>query len=384
MILKELRLSRHLSQEQLAQMSGLNVKDPADKPLLIDLESMRLGDSSHPSDWLKGRFSIESLNSDNDLMLNDGRALYVANTHGWVYQLNFEHAQFIRFAKPSSNGNHLYFIDGSLDNDIVTFEADNPQKLIDSTAMDYFPVFSKDDRYISFYSTRYGRPQLFVRDPVTSQEVLVYDNPYDALNVERAVWSGNNKLAFSLGNNVFYSEPFDFHNIKRVNDAVNYESFNDINGRVIGWFPDNKHILVTEVAENAQKLIKLNTDTNQTELITTINQGRPFITSAGHIYILENRQVYRWNASKGLTLFYAFDRPISRTLFNGTTLFFQIQSNKTNIFDWFKLSKDESTITAVNVPENNFDIATFKNKSLQPIYSQRHTLRDIVKLELEK
>ncbi|WP_341206840.1 hypothetical protein [uncultured Psychrosphaera sp.] len=39
-----------------------------------------------------------------------------------------------------------------------------------------------------------------------------------------------------------------------------------INGRVIGWFPENKHILVAEVAENAQSLIKLNTETNQTKL----------------------------------------------------------------------------------------------------------------------
>lgn len=315
------------------------------------------------------RFSIETLVHKNGYILNNGRELFQLNEQGALTKLDFEHYQFIRFVKPSKISNNLYLITSNLDTDFKIHMANNHSvnSIVNSNGMDYFPSISPNNSYLSFYSTRFGLPQLFVKDLKTNTEIRLFDNKEGHLNVEKSLWNPlTNQLAFSVGYNIYVME---------VNSPENIGSF-DIKGRVISWYPDGEHLLILQSHSNIKKLIKFNTQERTTKPLATYEAGRPFLGDSENVYLATDNELKRLNYEGRWVVSTRFESKVKRIISHQAKTFLRFD-NKPN---WYKWSAQNGLQKTPFSNQENAVIATISDDESLAISVSELRQNDILKL----
>jgi len=318
------------------------------------------------------RFSIDWFTDREILLLNNGRRLFSLDNTGVLTKLPFENSQFIRFANAMNNS--IYLISGSLDHDIQLLNPalSKADTIFDSTAMDYFPSISHDNKQIAFYSTRYGKPQLFIYDVAAQQSQLIFENPDEFLNVDKAVWSAaNNNVAFSMGNNIF---TIDISTNKR---HLQYHS--NIQGRIIGWYHNEEALLIQQQGKGNTKLVKYLIDAGELEFVADKPAGQIILSQANSIFTIHNNKLSLVMENR-TEVIESFESNIRNTIptQEGIYLNFKNENNTWHFWSYHenKLLSEKAITSGKNI------IAMSMDTSIK-LGSVEQRQRDIVKLSIE-
>jgi DNA-binding winged helix-turn-helix (wHTH) protein/Tol biopolymer transport system component len=318
------------------------------------------------------RFSIDWFTDREILLLNNGRRLFSLDNTGVLTKVPFENSQFIRFANATKN--NIYFISGSLDHDIQLLDPalSKADTIFDSTGMDYFPSISHDNKQIAFYSTRYGKPQLFIYDVSAQQSQLVFENPDEFLNVDKAVWSAaNNKVAFSMGNNIF--------TIDMSTQTRQLQRHSPILGRIIGWYQNEDSLLIQQQDSGKTKLVKYLIDTGELETVAAASTGRIILSPVNKIFSINNNQLslVTDNSTKVIASFSSNIRNAIPTQ-DGIYLNFENENNT-----WRFWSYHENRLLSEKAITSDKKIIAMSMDTSVKLGSTEQRQRDIVKLSIE-
>ncbi len=366
---------------ELLALSGQNHQGNAViKQLSITKE--RLGDSVKTADLaVKQRFSIQWLSQHNGYLLNTGQQLYFYSNQGNLTALDFEHNHFIRFAKPRPNSEDIYLISSQLDTDLKLLSTASIIELYDinSNGMDYFPSFSPKGDKVAYFSTRYGKPELFLTDVQSQQEQQnqqghkVFNNPNNFLNVDRAVWhSQGDRLAFSVG------QQMQLLTIDKGKMSVS--AIKSGKGVAIAWYQNADDILVRRQEGSANTLYKVNLTAKTEEIITQYTSGRVFVDKSDSIFLLEKNAVYVLSTDKTWQLLERFEQQIVHRLFYDNGIYLLFADDKKQWFQWTK----ESGLTALDfILKEKQRLAAISADKSQFLLSEESRQKDIIKLTLE-
>ncbi|QTH65046.1 winged helix-turn-helix domain-containing protein [Psychrosphaera ytuae] len=332
------------------------------------------------------RVSVEWLNGDSGLLLNDGSQLFYTfideNSNGFTHsipsQLNFQQSHFLRFAKVGPKSGDIYFIESRLDHDLMLFDLTSQtiKGAIDSTAMDYFPVFSPNERHIAFFSTRYGKPQLFLHELASGTDTQLFENPNDYLNVDHVAWSkSGGKLAFSMG----YSVHVILNPKAPAKTKVNV--LETVQGIALAWYPNERDILLEKQIGERKQLVKLNSETLDLEIITEFSKGRASLSQEGNLLLVKDDAIYEWHESEGFKHKQSFSKPITRSVASEKGIYLQFSGEESTWSFWsFDTSIVESQFE-LPIKERVAEFNTLGNKAL---VSRGHTEREIAKISISK
>ena len=360
---------------ELLALSGQNQQGSA-VIMQLSLTKERLGDSVKASDLaVKQRFSIQWLSQHNGYLLNSGQQLYFYSNQGNLTALDFEHNHFIRFAKARPNSNDIYLISSQLDTDLKLLNTASAivQHDINSNGMDYFPAFSPKGDKVAYFSTRYGKPELFLTDVQSQQDHKAFNNPDNFLNVDRAVWhSQGERLVFSVGQQM--------HLLTIDKGKVSVSAIKGGEGVAVAWYQNADDILVRRQVGSANTLYKVNITTKTEEVITQYTSGRVFVDKSDSVFLLEKNAVYVLSADKTWQLLERFEQKIVHTLFYDDGIYLLFANDKKQWFQWTK----ENGLTALDFTlEEKQRLAAISADKSQLLLSEESRQKDIIKLTLE-
>lgn len=340
------------------------------KSLALDEENY---DVKHFSLAVKQRFSIEYMEGQNGYLLNNGHRLFYLNQLYELSPLDYEHSKFIRFAKYTPNSQSIYLVSSELDTDLSLIDETKGAvaPVVNSNAMDYFPSLSPDMQHFSFYSTRYGLPQLFIHDFRSDESRLVFENPQAHLNTDRGVWSRSGKrLAFSIGFDVYVVPNFNTHE---------YKLFKlDIHGRVVGWYLDEQHVLIWQRNPKSSKLIKANYADGSRKTISESFTGTPFIDNADTVFAIEKQALHEILPSGGSQPVVEFPQRVKRAIRHQRQLYLKLEGNDR----WYVWTKGGGLKSTPYHDSAFFSIATISEDQSTGIAISEKRSSDIIKLSL--
>jgi len=321
---------------------------------------------------VKERFSLQWLSDERGMLLNNGRRLYVLPNEGSLSKIDFEHSQFIRF--PTASSKAIYLISSSLDHDLIHFDLKSSQQqaLINSNAMDYLPSIASNKSLISYYSTRYGKPQLFLYNNETKEDKLLFDNPNNHLNVDKAQWNkANNHIAFSLG--------YSIYTLSLEDKSQHLEYHDSLNGVVLDWFIDNQSLLIWQHQKIDKALIKYNIHTGKQTILAN-STVKPFMDAQGQVYIFSAQQLFTLNPQGQMELKITFKEEIKSYIPHkkGIYITFKETPDKWRFWQF----DDEKFIEerTVDLPQN---VAAISEDGTFIIKTTEERQKDIIKLTID-
>lgn len=322
----------------------------------------------------KQRFSIAALPEDGEFILNNGRQLFHLNQQRDVTALQFEHSQFIRFVKPSPLNKTLYLVSSQLDTDLHLYSNTNSeiQNPINSNAMDYFPTLSPDNKWVSFYSTRYGVPQLFVRNISTLKTHKVFENPQAHLFVDRSVWNDSSEqLAFSVGYNIYIKSIADFasEQVRKL----------DIQGNLLAWMPDKNSVLIQQKVDELYSLVQFDLVSEAQTFLTTFKEGHVSVDKSGQIILVGADRVQRLGKDNQWQLAEQFGHKITRSIRHQQSLYLLFKNSPA----WYQWSIAEGLTSVQNANEGVARVATISNDQAIAIKVSETRRSDILTLHYE-
>ena len=154
----------------------LNLEDNSSKTI-VHVENAIQGLSWHPS----GEF----------LLLSNTTSLLLIDLQGHVTDIAFNNYKIIRDAAFTPSGEEILMELVNVDIDILRATKTAPQqyeKLVDTSSVDFLPVFSPDSSKFVFESHRSGLKQLFLYEQ--GKQTLIFANPNNE-ELFGVVWSKN-------------------------------------------------------------------------------------------------------------------------------------------------------------------------------------------------
>lgn len=322
----------------------------------------------------KQRFSIEALPKAGEYLLNNGRQLFHLNSQQELSALQFEHSQFIRFVVSAKKSRTLFLVSSQLDTDLhlQSQTSANIQNLVNSNGMDYFPTLSPDNKWISFYSTRYGVPQLFLHNVQTDKTHKVFENLDGHLFVDRSVWNhSGEQLAFSVGYNIY---------IKNVeNTAQNQIRKLDIQGNLITWLPDNKNVLIQQKVGDSFALNKFDLVSESHTAIAEYKKGHIFVSQDGQIYLVGTERVQILDEDGKWQLAEKFENNLARSIRHQHSLYLLFENNPA----WQAWNEKEGLVPLQYSNKSETSVATISQDQTVAIMLSETRRSDIVKLAYE-
>nr|WP_275446951.1 winged helix-turn-helix domain-containing protein [Pseudoalteromonas sp. Of7M-16] len=138
------------------------------------------------------------------ILLSNRDKLLSVNLAGDTKPIEFKNYKIVRDAVYSADGSEIYMELVNVDVDILNSTRDNPNELvpiIDSSSVDYLPVFSPDSSKFVFESHRFGLKQLFIYE--SGQARLLFDNPSNH-ELFGIAWSKDGKEVFTASKNAIF------------------------------------------------------------------------------------------------------------------------------------------------------------------------------------
>ncbi|WP_342343074.1 winged helix-turn-helix domain-containing protein [Shewanella salipaludis] len=220
---KRIALAFEAGQNQY-RVDLLNV-DSGDVESLAMIEDGVQGLSWHPT--------------QNQLLLSNQNQLFTLDLSGTRQAIAFNNYKIIRDAQYHPNGNEILMELVNIDVDIIRNQPDDPEQfetLIDTSSVDFLPIFSPDGTQFVFESHRFGRKQLFLYHQ--GQQRLVFTSP-DNEEMFGVVWSPNGQYVYTASKDTLYRIDIKTQEVKPINNPHHSfylrEAFNLSNALLVSY-----------------------------------------------------------------------------------------------------------------------------------------------------
>lgn len=161
---------------------------------LLDLNSNEISSIATIEDSIMG---ISWHPTENAILVSNRNRLQLIDMTGEVSEIAFDNFQFIRDAQYLPSGKEIFMELRNVDVDIFRKTRRAPEQtetLIDTSSLDFFPVFSPDDQRFVFESHRAGLKQLYVYED--GEQRLIFANPNNE-ELFGTVWSPDGETVFA-------------------------------------------------------------------------------------------------------------------------------------------------------------------------------------------
>ncbi|KZN64803.1 hypothetical protein N473_13500 [Pseudoalteromonas luteoviolacea CPMOR-1] len=138
------------------------------------------------------------------ILLSKRNEILSVDLQGSVSKLPFKNYQIVRDATYSNSGKEIFMELVKVDVDILSAERENIKNLtplVNSSSVDFLPVFSPDPTVFVFESHRFGQKQLFIYEQ--GQERLLFKNP-DNVELFGIAWSKDGKSVFTASKDTIF------------------------------------------------------------------------------------------------------------------------------------------------------------------------------------
>lgn len=166
-----LALSPDESQIALGYEMGLN-RYRVD---LINIETLSATNVVEIEDSIQG---LSWHPNGKSLLISNRIKLQLVDIKGKISEVNFNNYKFVRDAQFSPSGSEIFMELRNVDVDILRkskASQDEFEILVDTSSLDFLPIFSPDDKRFVFESHRAGIKQLYIYED--GQQRMVFSNP---------------------------------------------------------------------------------------------------------------------------------------------------------------------------------------------------------------
>ena len=169
--IKTLALSPEQNQIALAYDIGTN-RNRID---LVDMETLVSSTLLYVNDDIQG---LSWHPSGESILISNSARLQLVDMSGELSDIHFNNYKSIHDAQFNPNGTEIFMELTNLDVDILRkkdIDSSFFETLVDSSSLDYLPIFSPDDSRFVFLSHRTGKKQLYVYEG--GQQKMIFSNP---------------------------------------------------------------------------------------------------------------------------------------------------------------------------------------------------------------
>ncbi|MCF6439324.1 winged helix-turn-helix domain-containing protein [Pseudoalteromonas luteoviolacea] len=138
------------------------------------------------------------------ILMSKRNEILSVDLQGRVSKLPFKNYQIVRDASYSYSGEEIFMELVKVDVDILSAERENIKSLkplVNSSSVDFLPVFSPDPSVFAFESHRFGQKQLFIYEQ--GQERLLFKNS-DNVELFGIAWSKDGKSVFTASKDTIF------------------------------------------------------------------------------------------------------------------------------------------------------------------------------------
>lgn len=168
---------------------------------LLDLDSGQLKTLVTIEDGLSG---LSWHPDKQSILMSKRNEILSVDLQGRVSKLPFKNYQIVRDASYSNSGEEIFMELVKVDVDILSADRENMKnlkRLVNSSSVDFLPVFSPDPSVFVFESHRFGQKQLFIYEQ--DQERLLFKNP-DNVELFGIAWSKDGKSVFTASKDTIF------------------------------------------------------------------------------------------------------------------------------------------------------------------------------------
>lgn len=285
--LKTLALSPNESQIALGYEMGLN-RYRVD---LVDMNNLSAAQLVQIEDSIQG---LSWHPSSEFILISNRSILQLVDMQGLVSQVDFNNYKFVRDAQFTSEGNEIFMELRNVDVDILRKTKESPDKfetLVDTSSLDFLPIFSPDDSRFVFQSHRAGLKQLYVYE--NGQQRLIFANPNNE-ELFGVVWTPNGEEVFAASGNKLFKI-----NVKLATYEEMPHSHQPFGIRE--HFQSENALLVAYRAEDGVTFHLAKLDLQSLSLTTYETEGERLVCYSmalgdqDQIYFANNKEVFRIN-----------------------------------------------------------------------------------------
>lgn len=236
---------------------------------------------------------------EQQLLISNKHELQLLNLQGQLKKLAFNNYHIIRDAHFSLSGNDILMELVKIDVDITRSTRQAPtqfETLVDTSSVDFLPVYSPDSSKFVFESHRFGIKQLFLYE--NGAQTLIFTNPNNE-ELFGIVWSKDGKEVITASKNTLFRV-----NIKEgsfVSIPHSYHSF-----YLREMYHHEDAILVSYRAADGVTFHPAKFDLETLELTPYTGSGERLacyamdIDDQDQVYFSNEKQVFRLNKNKEL------------------------------------------------------------------------------------
>lgn len=282
-----LRLALSPSEQSIAlgYEMGLNKYQLA----IFDLATQQVNKLAIIEDSIQGL----SWHPNNQTLLVSNRSqLQLVDMKGEVSMVDFDNYQFIRDAQFSPNGSEIFMELRNVDVDILRKKRDpaaGSETIIDTSSLDFFPIYSPDDSQFVFESHRTGLKQLYLYKD--GQQKMIFANPNNE-ELFGSVWTPDGREVIAASKNKLFR--INVANATYVELPHAYQPFG-----LREHFKHEDALLVSYRAEDGSGFHPAKLDLTTMELTTYSISGQPrtcHVMALDHqdnVYLANNKQVVK-------------------------------------------------------------------------------------------
>lgn len=181
--------------------------------------------------------------NQSQLLVSHQHQLFALDLNGQLKQIPFNNYKIIRDAQYHPNGSEILMELVNIDVDIVRSRSDHPERvetLVDTSSVDFLPVFSPDGSQFVFESHRFGLKQLFLYK--NGQQRLLFSSPNNE-EMFGVVWSPDANHIYTASKDTLYRVEIKTQNVTPIPNPHHSfylrEAFNHSNALLVSYRAEN-------------------------------------------------------------------------------------------------------------------------------------------------
>jgi len=244
-----------------------------------------------------GIHSISWHPSDSSILISSREKLFNVSLAGDIEQIPISNYKMIKSASYSTLADQMIMELGSYDIDIIELKLDSNTKtsrVVNTDALDLFPLYSPRDNKFVYQSNRRGFFQLFLNE--TGEERALFLNP-DQEEFFGFSWSPDGeRIALATTHNIYIFDAATFKEIS-VTSLAHKIYLRD-------WFNSSDALLVNVIVDEKSMPAKYSLNTGEVETFASISVSCSAIDEDDNIYYNHNNQIVKVDNNNQTSLFW--------------------------------------------------------------------------------
>lgn len=372
--MKDLALSPDETQLALGYEMGLN-RYRVD---LVNIDTLNISNLVEIEDSIQG---LSWHPNGSSVLISNRNKLQLVDMQGALSVIDFNNYKFISDAQFNPTGSEIFMELRNVDVDILRKTKTTPNEfetLVDTSSLDFLPIFSSDDKRFVFESHRSGLKQLYIYKD--GQQRMVFSNPNNE-ELFGVVWTPDGTEIITASKDKIFKV-----NVKSATFEEFPHSYQPFGLRQ--HFYNESAVLVSYRADDGVTFHLAKLDLNTMDLKTYETEGERLVCYSmaldpkDQIYFANSNDVFRINSdSKQEHVWSASDENISGVRVRDNTL--SLRLDKENHFKLVTINMDNGFTEVIHQGLENGDMLTNTSHDEQQfIYlSKPKKTSDLVRLQ---